>query len=116
MVCFTVPTKPITKLYRGKDSEYKNKKNNIKLCQHKAWMDDIIRGYENGRKEHSHARNVRLCIHHFHPSVIYRKYDGKHELKIGASPAVCLTKFSFDNDNHKENKTLSRIMGRAEDL
>ena len=101
MVFFTAPAKPAIRSYYGKDSECRNKKNNITLCQNEAWMDAINRGYENGRTGCSHARNIRLCIHYFHPRVIHHNSDGKHELKIGASPAMCLTKFSVDNDNHK---------------
>ena len=87
----------------------------IKNCQHKVWMDTINRCYENGRPDCSEARNVRVCICYFHPSGILRNSKGKHELKMGTSPTMCLTKLSMENDNFEEDTTLPRILGSAED-
>ena len=84
-------------------------------CHCKAWMDTISRGYENGRPDFSDARNVRARTCPFHPSAVLRNSKGKHELKIGTSPAMCLTKFSMENDNFKEEKKLPRILGSTEE-
>ena len=104
MAFFTVPSQRTTNSHRGKDSLCKNKKMNIKNCQHKAWIDAIDRGYENGHPDCSDARNVRARACHFHPSMLLRDSEVKHELKIGASPAMHLTKFSIENDDFKEKK------------
>ena len=77
-------------------------------------MDAIKRGYEIGHQYFSDARNVRARVCHFHPSVVLCNSEGKYELKIGASTAINLTKFSIENDNFEE-ETLPRSSGSTED-
>ena len=116
MVFFTVPVMRKKVVRYGKEGLYESKKNNVKICQHQAWMHAITKGYTNGRPECSHKNNMRICICHFHPSVIFKNSDGKYQLRTGASPTMCLTKFSMENDNFKEDTSLPRIVGNTEDL
>ena len=73
------------------------------------------RGYETGNPRHTDAKNSRVYIHDFRPSVINCDSNDKHTLELGAAPTMHLTKFSFENDNFNEEKTLDRIVGSAED-
>ena len=111
-----VPAMPKEQVYIGAMRELQEKKNNVKRCQHDAWMKAISLGYGGASTEHDDARNMRICINHFHPSVIDFSSDGKTRLKVGAAPTMNLTKFSMENENFKENKNLSRIVGAKEDL
>ena len=79
-------------------------------------MDAINGGYENGHPYFSDARNVRACKYHFHLSVILLNSKDKYELKTGASPTICLTKFSMANDNFEEDTSLPIIVGSAENI
>ena len=79
-------------------------------------MDTINTGYENRRAECLDTRNIRIYMHHFHPSIIFYNSVSKYELKIGASAMMYLTKFAIDNDNYKEEKTLLRITGSTKDM
>ena len=74
------------------------------------------KGYENGTTKFSDARNIRTCINHFHPSFIQRYKNENYGLKTGASPALNLTQFTIQNDNHKEERSLSRIFDCTEDM
>ena len=113
---FKVPAKREQVVHKGKDWEHHSKKSNVKNCQHEAWMNAITKGYTTGSPDCSDSKNMRTCTCHFHPSVVFQNSDGKHELKTGASPTMCLTKFSMENDNSKEEKSLPRIVGNIEDL
>ena len=115
MVFFMLPSKPTERAYRGKD-KHRTWFNNVKKCQHEAWMSAINRGYENGNYLGcADIRNIRICIHHFHSSVI-NVTSNECTLKIGAAPTMCLTQFSLENDICKEEKTLQRIVGSADDM
>ena len=115
MVFFMLPSKPTERAYRGKD-KHRNWYNNVKKCQYEAWITDINRGYENGNYLGcADIKNIRICIHHFHPSVI-NVSSNEYTLKIGAAPTMCLTQFSLENDICKEEKTLQRIVGSADDM
>ena len=114
-VLWAVPAMPKEQIYIGAMRKLQEKKNNIKRCQHDAWTKAISLGYGEFTK-YSDTRNMRICINHFHPSVIDLSSDGKPRLKVGAAPTMNLTKFSMENENFKENKNLSRIVGTKEDL
>ena len=116
MVFFSVPPEPKGKKRRGKDGEYSNKLSNIKKCQHAAWMFVINRGLGNNFIDCANDKNVRICILHFHPSVHTCDDNGKHTLKIGSAPTMCLSKFSMENDAHKEDEHMRRIVGSTEDI
>ena len=114
MVFFMLPVKPTERVYR-KD-KHRNWYNNVKKCQCEAWITAINRGYENGNYLGcADVYNIRICIHHFHPSVINFS-SNECALKIGAAPTMCLTQFSLENDIFKEEKTLQRIVGSADDM
>ena len=115
-VLWAVPAMPKEQIYIGAMRKLQEKKNNIKRCQHDAWMKAISLGYGGACTRYSDAQNMRICIHHFHPSVIVLSSDGKPSLKVGAAPTMNLTKFSMENNNFKENKNLSRIVGTKENL
>ena len=116
MVFFSVPSEPKGKKRRGKDGEYHNRLMNIKRCQHEAWMLAVNRGYGNNVTHCANDKNVRICIHHFHPSVYTCNDNGKYTLKIGAAPTMYLNKFGMDNDAYKEDKNKPRIVGSPEDI
>ena len=116
MVFFNVLPKPKPTVYRGKDKAYRNAINNIKRCQHEAWIHVINKGCKEGECQLLDTYNTRICLHHFYPSVINEEENGKYVLKTGAAPTMYLTKFSMENDNYKENKNLQRIVGTPEDL
>jgi len=116
MVFFNVPPNPKPTIYEGKHKAYRTAMSNIKRNQHKAWVSAINKSHPEGNFTCSDTYNTRLCLHHFHPSVIYVENSDKYTLKIGAAPTMYLTKLSFQNDNFKEEKHLQRIVGDPEDL
>ena len=116
MVFFSVPPEPKGKKRRGKDGEHSNKLSNIKKCQHAAWMFVVNRGYGNNFIDCANDKNVRICIHHFHPSAHTCDDNGKHTLRIGAAPTMHLSKFSMENDVCKEDENMNRIVGSTEDI
>ena len=79
-------------------------------------MIAINKGYENEIPEYSSSKNIRICIEHFHSSVIKHNNNCNYELVTGASPIMYLTKFSFDNENYAKDKTLPRSLGSTEDI
>ena len=79
-------------------------------------MKAIGLGYGDAFTKYSDTRNIRICINHFHPSMIVLNSNGKPSLKVGAAPTINLTKFSMENENFKENKNLSRVAGTKEIL
>ena len=95
MVFFKVPSKPQTVLHKGSKREHREKSSAIKQCQHDAWMLAVNRGYQDQHFKEADNGNVRICIHHFHPSVITMDENGKHRLKPGAAPTLYLTPFSM---------------------
>ena len=106
MAFFKVPAKRTSNSYRGKDSQYKNSKNNVKNCQHHAWMNAIAKGCKDGVPKCEDEKNMRICICHFHPSVACQNSSGKCMLKNGASPTMCMTKFSKENGKYTEELSL----------
>ena len=78
------------------NAQASRKENNVKICQHDAWMKAISLGYGGASTKCADARNMRMRINHFHPSVIDFSSGGKTRLKVGAAPTVCLTKFSME--------------------
>ena len=116
IVFFTVPKRPEERVCRGKDGEYNNKKKIIKLCQNEDWMSSINHGCANGCVECSYNAIFRTWLHHFHPSIITCDSKDRHRLKIGAVPAMCLSKCAAENELHKENINLPRFVFLPEDL
>ena len=108
---WTVPAVPKDQICIGARRKLQEKKNNMKKCEHDVWIKAISLGYGGACARCSDAHNMRTCIHHFHPSTIVLSSDGKPTLKVGATPTMNLTKFSMENENFKENKNLSRIVG-----
>ena len=76
----------------------------------------ISKGYENGVPNYTGFCNISTCSHHFHPSVIQCDENGSCTLKTGASPTLHLTRFAMENENSKEEKSLSRTVGSTEDM
>lgn len=117
MVFFSVPSKPKPTVYRGKDKAYRTALSNIKTCQHEACVSAINKSHPKGNFKYSDVSTARICIYHFHPSLI--KYDekkNKYTLNIGAAPTIKLTYFSLHNHDFQENKGMKRTVGRTEDL
>ena len=79
-------------------------------------MIAISRGYEDGCVHILDSKNIQVCIHHFHPSIIECNSDGKYSPKLGASPTIYLTTFAMDNEQFKEDSRYNRITGYAEDI
>ena len=46
--------------------------------------------------------NIRICINHFHLSVIVIDENGKYRLKTGAASTIYLNTFSMKIENYKE--------------
>ena len=115
MIFFSVPKMPGSRKYRSERDKHRVCLNNIKTKQHEAWMSIINSGYPSNTKSANDIRNTRICIKHFHPSVLCLDANSKHKLKLGASPTLLLTKFSVENENFSENKNLPRIVGSNED-
>ena len=116
MAFFKVPVKRAFNSYRGEDSQYKISKNNVKNCQHHAWMNAIAKGCKDGIPKCEDEKNMRICICHFHPSVVHQNSSGKCMLKNGALPTMRMTKFSKENGKCAEESSLPRIAGKVEDL
>ena len=99
---FRVPSLPKPAACRGKDRVHREKKSNIKKCQHEAWMSAINRGYEDNAPKPTENAVCRICTHHFHPSVIQCDDNGSYRLKNGAAPTLNLSKFSMVNECYNE--------------
>ena len=69
MKIFIVPYKR-TKTCMGEDSPYGNSVNNAINRQHEAWMLTINRGCNDETTKISNDKNTRICIKHFHSSVV----------------------------------------------
>ena len=91
MVLFAAPSTPKERVFPGKDSAWKNKKNSIKTCQNEAWMSAINYGCANGCAELSENKIFRTCMHHFHLSVIMCDSSDRCQLKIGTAPTMWLS-------------------------
>ena len=76
----------------------------------------INQGYEGNAPEPPENSDCRICIYHFHSSVINCDDNGIYSLKNGAAPTLNLSKFSMENESYKEEKSLSRIVESLEDL
>ena len=107
MVFFNVPPNPKPTAYKGKDKPCRTAMSNIKRHQHKAWVSAINKSHPEGNFVCSDTCNTRLCMHHFHPSVIQLENSDKHTLKTGAVPTMYLTKISFQNDKTKYHSWLA---------
>ena len=79
-------------------------------------MCAINYGHANGSAEYSDNARCRTCLHHLHSSVITFDSSDRHRLKIGAAPAMCSIQCTVENELHKENSNLPRIVGSPEDL
>ena len=111
-----MPKVPNLNLRKHKYGVRKQKKNIIKKCQNKAWTSATNRGYENSCVRYSDNHNVRTCIRRFHSIVIRCDSNDDYELKIGAAPTMCLTKFSIEHESYKEESSSNRIVDSPEDL
>ena len=105
---------PKPSAHKGKHGMRREKKSNIKKCQHGAWVSDANRGCEGGAPKTSENHEHRTCVCLFYPSVMQCDNNGKHSLKNGASPTLNLSKFSIENETFNEEKSLPRILGSAE--
>ena len=105
---------PKEQIYIGAMRKLQEKKNNIKRCQHDTSMKIISLDYSNAFTKYSDTCNMRICINHFYPSVIVLNSDSKPSLKVGTAPTMNLIKFSMENENFKENKNLSGVIGAKE--
>ena len=79
-------------------------------------MATTNKGDENGPPKFPDARNIRICINHFHHSVTQRDNNGNYGLKTGVSPNLCLNRFGIQKDNYKEERSLPRIVDCTEDM
>ena len=98
MIFFMVPSKPKTVLHGGASKVHREKISAIKHSQHDAWVLAVNRGCPDQHCKEADDGNARACIDHFHPSVITMDENGKHRLKTGAAPTLCLTPFSIQNE------------------
>ena len=115
MVFFTVPTEPKGQKRRGKDGACKNRLNSIEKCQNEAWMLAVNRGCGKNVMQWPNDKRIRICMHHFHPSVHTCDDNGKHTLKIGANPTMHVSRFSMENEACKEDQNACRIAGSPKD-
>jgi len=116
MVFFSLPKQPTQKLYTKKYQQHRNSLNRIRTEQRKAWINVIQSTYKNNKEINDiDNNNIRICVKHFHSSVLNIDSNGKHTLKIGACPTLFLTKFSQSNEKFNENKNLCRLAGSSED-
>ena len=76
----------------------------------------INHGCANGSVGCSDNARCRMCLHHFYPSVITCDSNDLRQLNIGAAPTVCLSQHAVENELHKENVNLPRIVVSPEDL
>ena len=78
-------------------------------------MKTIEGGYEGNTIQIKDDKNIRMCIQHFHLSLV--EHDSNNELTSvkGASLTVCLKTFSMNNSQFNENTKLERIVGSTED-
>ena len=60
--------------------------------QRTAWINVINKSYAND--DDRPTQNLRICMHHFHPSAMNVKENGKIVLKIG------LNLYEHDVNNH----------------
>ena len=79
-------------------------------------MNAIVKGCKDGVPKCEDEKNMRICMCHFHPSVVCQNSSGKCMLKNGVSPTTRMTKFSKENGKHAEESSLPRIAGKVEDL
>ena len=79
-------------------------------------MKVIEHGYDGNSIKIKDNNDIRVCIHHFYPSVV--ECDSNNEIKLvtGASPTTCMTAFSMRNSEINEDKKLERIVGSTENL
>ena len=75
----------------------------------------LNRGYKKNGMQCPNNKRIRICMHHFHPSVCTCDDNGKCALKIGANPTMHLSQFSMENDACKEDENMFRIAGSPED-
>ena len=54
--------------------------------------------------------NVRVCLKHFHLSVLNIDSNNEIKLQLGAYPTLCMLTFAVNNDLCKENKVLLRLV------
>ena len=113
---FQVPSKPKTALHRGIDGQCRNKKNNVNMCKHEAWISIADVGHASGRKGCSDADKVITSALHLDPIVILCDSSGVRALIMGVSPAIYLNPFLFDNESYKEDAKLLSIVGSVEDI
>ena len=99
-----MPSKPKTVVHWGASKEHREKSSAMKRCQHYAWMLAVNRGHPDHFFREADDGNVRICIHYFHPSITTIDENGKHRLKTGAAPTICLSLFSVQNENTKKNQ------------
>ena len=94
------------------EGRIRKEKTIINNKQYEAWLHAIKNNQCNNMQ---HWKNVRLCLKHFHPSVLqYNNSKNSISLKIRASPTLYLTPFSQNNSNYKENKLLLRSVATPE--
>ena len=107
---------PYLNFRRHKDGVCKQKKKTIQKCQNEAWMSVINMVYENCCVRCSDNNGLRMCVHHFHSSVIMCYSKDNYELKISTSPTMNLIQFSVGKESYKEESSLSRIVGSTTEL
>ena len=85
--------------------------------QRTAWINVINKGYvdDNACPKDDGTNNVRICMHHFHPSTMDINENGKIVLKIGACPTMHLTYQALTSNTLKENKSLPRFVLTVEE-
>ena len=88
-----------------------NKKNSIKLFENKAWMCAINYGHANGSTEYSDNARHKMFLNNIYPIVITCESNYRHRFKIELAPIMCLSQCAVENELHKENINLPKIVG-----
>ena len=89
---------------RGSKAMFRRKKNKISQKQRIAWLKICH------HDKQSDSNNLRMCLKHFHSSILTKSDSNKYSLKMGAIPTIHLTKTSHVNEEFAEIKSLPRFV------